>query len=65
MKKTLLLILALCCISQLGLSQERCPTVLNLDRIQKYDSERYLRILRLEEHVERYKVSSRLSPLLV
>ena len=55
MKKYLSFIFAFCYLSHFGLSQEWCPTTLNLERIQKYDSERYLRILQLEEQVENYK----------
>lgn len=54
MKKYLLLVLMLGGLWRFGLAQDWCPTVLNLESIQKSDPARYERILQMEEHLERY-----------
>jgi hypothetical protein len=54
MKKTLLFLFAVCCLSRFGLAQERCASILNVDSIQKYNPARYKHILQMEEHLERY-----------
>lgn len=54
MKKHLLFVLVLSGLLRLGLAQDRCPTVLNLESIQKNDPARYERILQMEEHLEHY-----------
>ncbi|MFN3997440.1 hypothetical protein [Algoriphagus sp.] len=52
MKKLFLSVLVLFCFYLFGNAQEKCASILNLDNIQKYDPDRYQRILQIEEHVK-------------
>ena len=54
MKKYLLFVLILSSLWRFGMAQDWCPTVLNLEYIQKNDPARYERILQIEGHLEEY-----------